>query len=330
MRDNLISSLDISKRSNEIMRLGINHQKEKAYAKDVRLFNKFLSDNGRLHIRITENTVINFLSWRSFKKSDDWLHLESIIAIRKNIGVYLNKKKYVENPALGEKVDIFVRGYKEKMLSIGKCTNLTPPASPSAIDCLLRLIADERSDESRKVHFILCVAKQSGARAGDILRIKRSQVKIKDNCISLRPTRYKKAKTNKSWQITCYKTSNSFDCPITAFKNLPSESSDLLLPNLTTAKLDKILYKYENQIGERVTVHRIRVTVVFLMTAAGYSDDEIMCMLNWQSHESLKRYRWGVDLNQARGKSLLGSIWDNHNDKSLAKEMVKDWILKLK
>ena len=69
----------------------------------------------------------------------------------------------------------------------------------------------------------------------------------------------------------------------------------------------------------------IRVTVTYLCTAAGWSDNEIMTFMNWQSHESLNRYRHGADLVAIRSKKSFASIWSDSEEAEAYRKAAEAW-----
>ena len=233
---------------------------------------------------------------------------------------------YDPNPACHASVLEFMKLYQKKALAEGKATKLTEPADPKIIDQALKYFSNADISLANEVHFIIAIAKQSGMRAGDILRLKGRDLTIRESEIIIKPKEYKKSRGSKSWSVTIRKT-DKFDCP---FFSVPSiEDSKNVFTIRSTSQLNKIIASHKVQIGGCFTIHEIRVTVTLFLTAMGNSDSEIMAFMNWDSIESLKRYRWGTDLNELRGKTSLFAAWCLEADKS-SKNLVSRWVSKLK
>ena len=238
----------------------------------------------------------------------------------------MKKKKYDPNPASHTSVLEFMKLYQKKALAEGKSTKLTEPADPAVIDQALKFFSVADFSLANEVHFIIAIAKQSGMRAGDILRLKGRDLSIRESEIIIKPKEYKKSRGSKSWSVTIRKT-DKYDCP---FIFLPSATdAENLFSIRSTSQLNKIIANYKDQIGGCFTIHEIRVTVTLFLTAMGNSDSEIMAFMNWDSIESLKRYRWGTDINELRGKTSLFTAWCLEADKS-SKSLVSRWVSKLK
>ena len=302
---------------------------DNALSFESKRFRSFLHARKATYVKVNPYTVKLFLSFRSIKptsESKGWLSPSSLEAVRKRIEIYLKRKKYDPNPASHSSVLEFIKLYQKKVLSEGKSTKLTEPADPRTIDSALEYFASTDVPLANELHFIIAVAKQSGMRAGDILRLKGRDLSIKDTEIVIKPKEYKKSRGSKSWSVTIRKT-GKFDCP---FIFLPAaEDSENIFTIKSTSKLNKLIGSYKNQIGGCFTIHQIRVTVTLFLTAMGNSDSEILAFMNWDSIESLKRYRWGTDINELRGKTSLFAAWCLEADNN-SKRLVSRWVSKLR
>ena len=181
---------------------------------------------------------------------------------------------------------------------------------------------------------LLTISKFSGARCGDLLNLRWNQIQIDRNSIACNPIRYKNARLGRRWRFSIEAT-NDVDCPVLALSKLknskPFLSNDRLFGNWTTSNVDQQFAKAEESIGFKLSLHKIRVTITILLTAANWSDKEIMNFLNWQDFESLDRYRRGVNLNEIRGKGSFKDLWsDTLNEKDHGHMEVSKWTEKFK
>ena len=75
-----------------------------------------------------------------------------------------------------------------------------------------------------------------------------------------------------------------------------------------------VLYQFrkiEKDVGERLSMHRIRVLLAIALTKIGWKDAEIKGHLNWKSFQSLDVYRQGIDLANLRGAKSLAELYEN-------------------
>ena len=216
------------------------------------------------------------------------------------------------------------------MKELGICLQLTPPAKIAEINKAINLFKESSGHASKKMLFLLCIAKQTGARCGDLLNLTWDQIVEKENGLTCLPLKYKNARTGNRWRFFLHKTDNN-DCPVQAFNALkPFPSTDMIFGTWKTSNVDKMFSKFQDVIGGKLTLHRIRVTVVYLCTALDWSDSDIMQFLNWQSYESLQRYRWGADLAEIRGRKSFRSVFDDSTDAETCRAEAEQWAERFK
>ena len=63
----------------------------------------------------------------------------------------------------------------------GKSTKLTEPVDPKLIDGALRFFSNSSDSLNNEVHLAIAIAKQSGMRAGDILRLRGRDIRVSTN-----------------------------------------------------------------------------------------------------------------------------------------------------
>ena len=188
--------LEAEKRLDDVERLrGKKHLNALAF--EAKRFRSFLHARNLALVKVKPKSVKLFLSFRSLKsgnKDDCWLSPSSLEGIRKKIEIYLEKKKYDPNPASDTSVLEFMKLYQKKALAEGKSTKLTEPADPAVIDQALKFFSVADFSLANEVHFIIAIAKQSGMRAGDILRLKGRDLSIRESEIIIKPKDYKKSR----------------------------------------------------------------------------------------------------------------------------------------
>ena len=305
---------------------------ENAVNSEAKRFKSFLHSKRLSNIKVSPDTVKLFLAFRSLKNSSkdavrfDWMSASSLDSVRKKVAAYLDRKNYDPNPAQAAEVLQFMKLYQKKSIMEGKSTKLTEPVDPKLIDGALQFFANSPDNLSNEVHLAIAIAKQSGMRAGDILRLRGRDVRINTDTVTITPKEYKKARGNKSWSVTLNRTGGS-DCP---FIFLPDVTDDEALFSIkSTSQLNKLIASQSDKFGGTFTIHQVRVTVTLFLTAMGLADSEILAFMNWESEESLKRYRWGTDINELRGKTSLFSAWCLNEDEK-SKGLVSRWVSKLK
>lgn len=224
----------------------------------------------------------------------------------------------------------FIPDYKTKMKEIGNTTELTPPASLLLVDKAIDVFSVATGIAAKKMLLLLCVSKQTGARCGDLLGLKWSQIIEKPEGLSCLPLKYKNARTGHRWRFFVSKTSGP-DCPLKALSELKKfQTEEFIFGSWKTSNVDRMFTKFQNEIGGKITLHMIRVTVVYLCTAQGWADADIMQFLNWQSFESLQRYRSGADLAEIRGQKSFRSVYDDSKDAERCRQEVELWANRYK
>jgi len=120
---------------------------------------------------------------------------------------------------------------------------------------------------------LVLLGKKKGMRCGDALKLRNTQITIKEDEVIIKPTWFKNCRTSGRWLFTIKRGEGMEDIG-EAIKRLQykkkKEKSVKMFGNWNTNTVSYYFRKHEKKIGERLSLHKIRVLNCLIMTALGW------------------------------------------------------------
>ena len=174
---------------------------------------------------------------------------------------------------------------------------------------------------------LLC--KHKGCRASDLLKLSWSQIKIGDGEISFTPKFFKNSRCTNRWLFSI-RLMDGLDNLLDALKVVKNLSikvggNDKIFGLWTTGNINYYYTKFQKEIGEKLSAHRIRVLTCLCLTSLGWRDSSIKSFMHWKADDSLETYRAGFETAELRKeKDLFLAYSAGFEGKSIANR-VRSW-----
>jgi len=179
-----------------------------------------------------------------------------------------------------------------------------------------------------KMWLLVLLGKKKGMRCGDALKLRNTQITIKEDEVIIKPTWFKNCRTSGRWLFTIKRGEGMEDIG-EAIKRLQykkkKEKSVKMFGNWNTNTVSYYFRKHEKKIGERLSLHKIRVLNCLIMTALGWEKTNIMTALNWKAEQSLNTYRQGFEWDESMKTQSMEDLYNGNEETKNIRRSIEQW-----